>query len=339
MTAPFTVVDVDCARGEYRHERDRFRAAGIDFVLRPAATEDAIIVAAADADVLLLEQPSTPITARVVEALRRCRAIVKYSVGVENVDLPTAARQGIVVCNAPDYCTEDVSDHAVALLLAGARRIVAMDRHIRAGRWSGCPQIMSIRRIKSMTLGVVGMGRIGRATARKMLVFGMRILVTDPNLPAGWAEPGLERVTLDALLRDADLVSVHVPLSAQTRGCIGAAELALMKPTAIIVNTSRGPVIDESALVRALRDGLIAGAALDVFEVEPLPPDSPLREFENVTLTPHFGAGSIEARAECVATVVTSIEAVARGYWPPFPVNPDVRPRFPLRPWAEFKEA
>ncbi len=338
MEPRLRVIDVDCARGDYRYEKEHLPSLGVDLVFRLAQTEDSIITACVDADFVLLEHAATPVTSRVIQGLARCRAIVKYSVGVENVDLSEATRQGIVVCNAPDYCTEDVSDHAVALLLAGARRIVAMDRHIRGGGWSDFPQASGIRRVRSMTLGLVGLGRIGRATARKMSSFGLRILVADPFLPPGSVPAGMERVTLETLLQQSDLISIHVPLSPQTHGMIGEAQLRLMKSSAILVNTSRGPVIDESALVRALREGRLSGAALDVFAVEPLPAGSPLRELDNVTLTPHHGAGSIEARAESVATVVKSIGAIARGYWPPFPVNRDVKPRHPLKPWAELPE-
>jgi phosphoglycerate dehydrogenase-like enzyme len=252
-------------------------------------------------------------------------------VGVENVDLDEATRQGIVVCNAPDYCTEEVSDHAAALLLTGARRVVAMDRHVRAGGWLDFPQAPAIRRIGSMTLGLVGLGRIGAATARKMSSFGMRIMAADPYLQPGRVPPGVELVSLETLLGASDLVSIHVPLSRETRGLIGEAELRLMKSSAILVNTSRGAIIDEEALVRALRELRLAGAGLDVFVEEPLPRGSPLRDFDNVTLTPHYAAGSIEAREESARTVVATIAAIARGFWPPSPVNRQVRPRFPLQ--------
>jgi D-3-phosphoglycerate dehydrogenase len=330
MELRLTVIDVDCARGDYRYEKQHLPALGVDLVFRPAQTEDAIIAACEEADILLLEHAATPVTARVVQRLQRCRAIVKYSVGVENIDLEEATRQGIVVCNAPDYCTEEVSDHAAALLLAGARRVVAMDRHIRAGGWLDFPQAPAIRRIRSLTLGLVGLGRIGGMTARKLSSFGMRMLAADPFLPPGRVPPGVELVALETLLRHSDLISVHVPLSPKTRGLIGEAELRLVKSSAILVNTSRGAIIDEEALVRALRDSRLAGAGLDVFMQEPLPLESPLRGFDNVTLTPHYAAGSIEAKEESARTVIASIDAIARGHWPPFLVNPDVRPRFPL---------
>ncbi len=333
------VVDVDCARGDYRYEIDRFRGLGLELLFRPARTEREIAAACEDADILLLENASTPVTATVIGTLRRCRAIVKYSVGVENVDLGEATRRGIVVCNAPDYCTEEVSDHAAALLLACARRIVAMDRHVRAGGWSDFAHAAEIHRVRSLTLGIVGMGRIGRATARKMSGFQMRMLAADPFLEPGAVEPGMRLVDLPVLLAEADLISLHVPLGPHTRGLIGEPEIRRMKPSALLVNTSRGAVIDEPALARALQEHRIAGAALDVFAEEPLPAESPLRALQNVTLTPHYAAGSIEARQESVATVVQSVEAIARGFWPPFPVNVDVRPRSPLRPWAELRDA
>lgn len=335
MNQPFKAVNIDC-NFDYAYERERLSACGIDLALRKAVSEDDIIRACTDADAVVLEGAKTPMTERVILALPRCRLIAKYAVGVDNIDAAAATRAGIVVANAADYCTEEVSDHAVALLLASARRVVAMDRFVRAGNWSGFTRDQPLRRVNQLTLGLVGLGRIARATARKMAGFRLRILATDPYLTGPGNEPGVEIVDLDTLLRESDLISVHVPLVPETRGLLNEATFRAMKPNAIVVNTSRGPVIDQSALERALEEKWIAGAALDVVDEEPLPAGSGLRKFEQVILTPHAGADSVDSMDHVRRTVVDTLEAVARGYWPPFPVNPKVAPRVPLRPWAEW---
>jgi D-3-phosphoglycerate dehydrogenase / 2-oxoglutarate reductase len=248
-----------------------------------------------------------------------------------------ATLRGIVVCNIADYCTEEVSDHTVGLLLAAVRRIPAMDRHIRGGGWVEPPPIPAVRRFRNLTLGIVGLGRIGSAVARKLRGFGMRILATDPYLNRS-TEPGVELVPLERLLRESDMVTLHVPLTPETRNLIALPELAFMKPSAVLVNTSRGPVVDEEALIVALEGNHIGGAALDVALREPIPLSSPLRTFPNVILTPHNAYHSEDGGVQLLATIADSVEALLRGYWPPFPANPEVQLRAPLQPWAAFTE-
>jgi phosphoglycerate dehydrogenase-like enzyme len=208
---------------------------------------------------------------------------------------------------------------------------------VRANGWYEADRVASIRRVRNLTLGLLGMGRIGSSVARKMSGFGMRILAADPFLAARAGKSPVEWVSRERLLHDSDLISIHTPLTPETRGMIGEAAFRSMKPSAILVNTSRGAIVDQDALVRALREGLIAGAALDVVIDEPLPFDSPLRKFENVTLTPHTGAVSEDSFAHARGTVADSVQAILRGYWPPFPVNPEVQPRFPLLPFADLQ--
>ena len=338
MKPRFQAVNVDC-NFQYDFERQQLAERGIELVLQTAATEDEIIRACANADAVILEGAKTPMNARVIAALPKCRVIAKYAVGVDNIDVAAATAAGIVVANAADYCTEEVSDHAVALLLASARRVVAMDRHVRSGGWAGYTRNLGLRRVSQLTLGLVGMGRIARATARKMAGFRLRMLGADPYVTAANAEPGVEMVPLEQLLRESDLISIHIPLTAETRGLINEAAFRSMKPTAFVVNTSRGPVVDEEALIQALRAKRIAGAALDVVTEEPLSPSSPLREFEQVILTPHTGADSADSMQHVRRTVVASVGAVLQGYWPPFPINPRVTPRAPLKPWADLPSA
>ena len=336
MSSRPQVVNVD-VNFSYEQETLRVEAAGADFVLRRAKTEDEIIKACGDATMILFENADTPLNARVMAALPKLKAIVRYGVGVDSIDMGEATKRGIVVANSADYCTEEVSDHAVALLMAAARRIARLDRKIRSGGWVGYNPNQPMRRLSRLTLGLLGWGRIAQAVARKMAGFQMRILVSDPyvkSLPAG---SGVELVSREQLLREADLLSLHLPLNAETRHLINEETLALMKPSAFLINTSRGGIVDEAALIRALREEKLAGAGLDVFEVEPLPAGSPLRGMEQVILTPHYAASSQDAMTHLHGTVTDSIEALLKGYWPPFPVNRDVVPRVALRPWSDFK--
>jgi len=340
MTVPMKtrlkVVNVD-VRNDYSDEQKKIAALGSELILQKTRSEDEIIQVCGDADIVLVE--SSHLTARVIEQMRACRAIIMYGVGVDRIDVAAATRAGIIVANIADYCTEEVSDHTAALLLAATRRVATMDRNVRRGGWYDFPKNGPIHRISTLTLGLVGLGRIGRAVVRKMAGFQMRTLVADPFLSADAVPAGVELATLDRVLRESDLISIHVPLGPQTRRMLGEAQFRAMKPTAIVVNTSRGGIIDEEALVRALRENWIAGAALDVVSQEPLPAASELRQLENVIVTPHYGASSEESVPQLRATVLDSVAALIGGHWPPFPVNPAVKPRVPLRPWAEFKKS
>jgi D-3-phosphoglycerate dehydrogenase len=333
----FQAVNIDC-NFDYTFETAKLAAAGIDLVLRKSVTEDDIIKACADADAVILEGAKTPMTARVISSLKKCRIIAKYAVGVDNIDLPTATATGIVVANAADYCTEEVSDHAVALIMASSRKVMSMDRFVRRGEWSGFTKAQPLRRVSQLTLGFVGLGRIARATARKMAGFQMRMIAADPYVKATSVD-GIEMVSLEKLYQESDLISVHVPLMAETRGMINAAAFKQMKPTAVLVNTSRGPVVDQDALIAALKEKRIGGAALDVVAEEPLPATSALRDFDSVILTPHTGADSVDSMAHVRRTVVESVSAGLNGYWPPFPVNPKVTPKSALKPFAEYRVA
>jgi D-3-phosphoglycerate dehydrogenase / 2-oxoglutarate reductase len=339
MMTPHIVVNVDCAYRQdpgYDYEKGRFEQAGAELHLRPSKTEDEIAGACSDAEIVLLEYPHTPLCERTITRLPACRAIVKYGIGLENVDIEAASRAGIVVCNTAEFCLEEVSDHAIALMFAAARRVVSMDRTIRAGGWFNFPSYGSVRRLRNLKLGLVGFGRIGQAVARKLSSFGFEIVAHDPYASAGARALGVRMVLLDELLRTSDLISIHAPLNAETRGMIGESQLRAMKPTTILVNTSRGQICNESALIKALEERWISGAALDVFEKEPLPAGHPFTKLENVILTPHYSGRSEDSMVDLRTTVADSVEALIKGFWPPFPANPRVIPRQPLRPWAEF---
>ena len=222
------------------------------------------------------------------------RQVSSYGVGVNHVDLPAMARRGIVVTNTPDVVTDATADLAMALLLAAARRVCEGDRLIRAGGWREAgPEFLLGREVSGKTLGIVGFGRIGQAVARRAAGFGMRILYAGPR-DVGLA--GTTRTDLDALLAEADFVSLHCPLTDGTRDLLSRERIARMKPGAVLVNTSRGPVVDEEALAEALEDGRLFAAGLDVFREEPRVPDR-LRNRENAVLTPHVGSGTIETRS------------------------------------------
>lgn len=320
---------------EYALERAAWEALGAEFVLAECSTEAQLVEAGHDADILAYGGLYTPFTAAVMAQLPRCQLIARYGIGVDSVDLDAATAQGIVVANAAEYCVPEVADHATALILALARRIVWSDRWVRAGKWAGFPaQAGSMPRLSTQSVGLVGFGRIARRVAHNLRAIFGKIIAYDPYVDPAQAEAlGVQMVPeLDRLLAEADYISVHTPLLPQTRGLIGAAQFAKMKPTAYLINTSRGPVIDEAALVAALQAGTLAGAALDVFDPEPLVDNSPLRTMENVVLTSHIAAYSLQAVEDLRAAVIATICDVIQGVLPRYVMNPSVKPRGGLRP-------
>jgi glyoxylate reductase len=277
-----------------------------------------------DADALLT-MLSDRIDAEVLDAGRRLRVVANMAVGYDNIDVPAATERGILVTNTPGVLTETTADLAWALLLAAARRVAEGDRLTRTGGWKAWhPSFLLGRDVHGATLGIVGLGQIGLAVARRARGFDMRLLYhSRTRRPEAEAELGLEFVELEQLLKESDFVSLHVFLSPQTRHLIGERELALMKPTAILVNTTRGPVVDQRALYRALKDRRIAAAGLDVAEEEPIPLDDPLLTLDNVTITPHVGSASVATRGKMAAMAVENVLAALRGEQPPNCVNPE----------------
>jgi lactate dehydrogenase-like 2-hydroxyacid dehydrogenase len=258
----------------------------------------------------LLTMISDPVDARVIDASPDLVAVANYGVGTDNVDLEAATRRGIPVGNTPDVLTETTADLAFALMLAAARRLVDGDRFVRDGQWvEWKPDLFLGHDVHGATLGIVGYGRIGKAVARRATGFGMMVL---HGLP------------LDDLLPRCDFVSLHAPLTDGTRGLIGDRELELMKPTAILVNTARGPLVQTDALAAALRDGRIAAAALDVTDPEPLPADHPLLHAPNLTVVPHIGSASHRTREAMADMAVDNLLAALGGERMPHCANPDV---------------
>jgi len=289
------------------------RAGGLEVDARNGLDEAALCAAIAEADALLVRSRTT-VTAKALEAAQRLKLITRAGIGVDNVDLAAASRRGVIVSNVPDASTTTTAELAIALLMALARRIAQADRSVRAGKWERTKLLGS--ELAGKTLGIVGFGRIGRVVADRALGLKMRVVAHDPFLPAGAGAPpgaaGVALVDLDTLLRESDFLTVHTPLTEQTRGMIGAAQLARAKPGLRVVNAARGGIVDETALVAALASGAVGGAALDVFEEEPLPADSPLRSFENVLLTPHLGASTEEAQRRVALEAAAQIVDFAR---------------------------
>jgi D-3-phosphoglycerate dehydrogenase / 2-oxoglutarate reductase len=301
-------------------DREALAAHGIELVERSCPTEEELIEHGREADALLVI--GEPLTARVIEALDRCRVIARFGAGLDNVDIDAATRAGIQVTYVPGASVEEVTDHALAMLFSLARRLPDLDAATRRGDWKILDALPPFRRLSEQTVGIVGLGRIGQVLARKVRGLGIDLIAFDPYLADDEiAALGARPLPLEELLATADFVSIHTPLTAETRHLLGAAELARMKPTACLVNAARGGVVDQEALVEALREGRLAGAGVDVFEVEPLPLDDPLLALDNVILSPHAAHHSLESMNELRGRVIADVAAVLAGEEPGFPVN------------------
>jgi D-3-phosphoglycerate dehydrogenase len=236
------------------------------------------------------------ITAEVIAAMQRAKVIVRYGIGVDNVDLPTARMRGIPVCNVPDYCIDEVADHTLAFMLGVTRQVVPNTVHVRAGQWGLATPLDQLRTLRDQTVGIVGFGRIGREVASRLAPFKSRRLVCDAFIPAdAIRSAGCEPVTLDELLTQADIVTLHCPSTPQTKKLLNYDSLARMKRGAVVVNLARGDLIDTAALVAALKSGQVSAAALDVCDPEPIPADSPLRAMPNVIAASHIASASPKA--------------------------------------------
>ena len=307
-------------------------AADAELVRAPIWTEDDLIANAQDADAVMVGAAER-YTRRAIQALTKCKVISRMGVGYDNIDVPAATEKGIAVACVPDASVIEVSDHAVALLLALSRKLLPIDRLVREGAWQlGKWDIFNKRvpmfRLSEQTIGVVGAGRIGGAFARKARVFCKRLIVCDPYLSAAVAkEMGAELVDFESLLRDSDYISLHPPHTDETRHMFGLAQFKQMKPTAYIVNTGRGELIDEKALYTALTEAYIAGAGLDVTDPEPPKPDNPLFKLDNVIITAHSAFYTEDSMRDLRQRTVQAVVTALRGEWPTFIANPEVRER------------
>jgi D-3-phosphoglycerate dehydrogenase len=294
--------------------------AGAELRLAPQPTPEGIVATAKEADALLVTYAK--INADMIGQMKRCRIISRFGIGVDNVDIDAATRQGIVVTKVPDYCIDEVSDHAMALLLSLVRKIPFSSARAHAGRWE-MPAVTPIHRLRGTVLGLVGFGRIPQLVAPKAKAFGLRVVASDPFVPqAVMDQAGVGKVEFAELLKISDYISIHSPLLPETHHLFSTAVFRQMKPGAVIVNTSRGPVVDEPALAAALDAKQIAGAALDVLEQEP-PLSSPLFGRDNVILTPHTSFYSVESLEELQTKAAEEVVRVLSGQPPRNPVNPE----------------
>jgi D-3-phosphoglycerate dehydrogenase len=288
------IVVTDHAFPDLATEEAVATAAGASLV--GAQTKDPARLAAAVADADAVITQFAPVNADVIAAMQRARAIVRYGIGVDNVDLAAARSHGIPVCNIPDYCIDEVADHTLAFILALTRQVPSQSRLVHDGEWKLAAPPAAFRTLAGMTCGVVGFGRIGRGVVRRLVAFGGRVLVSDPVASAdAIAAAGAHAVPLPRLLAESDLVTLHCPSLPATKGMINASTLATAKPGLLLVNLSRGDLVDPDALVAALDSGRVGGAALDVFAPEPIPAGHPILGRSNVILAPHIASVSAAA--------------------------------------------
>jgi len=289
-----------------------------ELLLAAEATAEGILSVAREADALLTTYARIP--AEMIAQMTRCRIIARFGIGVDNVDIPAATNAGIVVTRVPDYCLDEVSDHAMALLLALARKIPSANARTHAGRWE-MKAVVPIHRLRGTVLGLVAFGQIPQLVAPKAKAFGLRVVTHDPYVPDEvLVRAGVERVEFDELVTISDYISIHTPLTPETRHFFDGDVFRRMKPGAYLINTARGPIVDEAALARALDAGQLAGAALDVMEKEP-PEGSPLLGRENVILTPHTSFYSEESLIDLQTKAADEVVRVLRGQAPRHPVN------------------
>jgi D-3-phosphoglycerate dehydrogenase / 2-oxoglutarate reductase len=307
-------------------ERSVLDAVGAELVMVPYSSEREVADNLADADALLVIYAH--VGALAFSHLPRLKAAVRTGIGLDPIDLAAATAHGVCVANVPDYCVPEVSDHSLALILACGRKVAQLDRAVHSGTWDAAATARPLVRLEGQTVGIVGFGRIGQRLARLCRGVGFTVVAYDPYVSAELAnQAGAELVTLPTLLAVADYVSVNSPLTPETRHLLGRAQFAQMKATAYIINTSRGAVLDEAALISVLREGRIAGAALDVLEREPPDPTNPLLEMPNVILTPHAAFYSEQAYRELRFRSASEVARVLSGRYPRVLANPAVKAR------------
>jgi D-3-phosphoglycerate dehydrogenase len=294
---------------------------GGQLLLAKALTPEAILEVAKNADAVLTTYAK--LTTEIVKQLTKCRIIARFGIGVDNVDIATATSKGIVVTKVPDYCMDEVSDHAMALALSLVRKIPFSNSEVHAGRWQ-MPSVVPIHRMRGQVFGLAGFGRIPQLVAPKAKAFGFRVVSYDPFVPKDVMEKaGVEKVDFDEMVKISDVISLHCPLMPETHHLFSTEAFSKMKPTAYLVNTGRGPLVDEVALAKALDKGQLAGAGLDVVETEP-PSGSPLLGRKNVLLTPHTAFYSEESLLELERKAAEEVVRVLSGNAPLNPVNPEI---------------
>jgi D-3-phosphoglycerate dehydrogenase / 2-oxoglutarate reductase len=320
----------------YKLEMEALSPIEAEIVEVAATSEDEFISAARNADAILAKGRS--ITKRIIDGLEKCKVIALGSVGADSVDVAAATARGIPVTNVPDTFIEEVADHAMMLILATFRRLTTMDKFVRSGRWrEGRPLLSQFPRLMGQTLGFVSFGHVARAVSVRAKAFGVHMLAYDPYIEElVMTQYGVEPVGLTELLQRADILSMHAPATPDAYHLLTEDHFRLMKPEAIFINTGRGPTVDEPALIKALKEGWIAAAGLDVFEQEPLDPHNPLIQLDNVILTPHVASASARMDPERRRRVGHEIALVLTGRWPRSCVNPSVLEKSGLARWQPY---
>jgi len=342
---PFKAVDILGISILINYE-DMFKQAGVEVELavNPCsmeATEDDVITAIGDADAAIAQASFQPFSRKVLGSLSRCRLVASIGVGYEKLDVDAATELGILATNVPDASTEEVSDHAMGLILACTRRICQLNQVVKKGEWKAIadPSISGeiwpkLSRLQGQTLGLIGLGRIAQALVRKAKGFGLRIVACDPFIAEGiFQQLGVERVDLEQLLAQSDIVSIHAPLTAETECLLGLEQLQRMKPGACLINTARGAEVDHEALYTVLSQGHLSAAAVDVTEPEPIPTDSPLLGLDNFIITAHSAGISPPAFAELQRRPALEVIRLVKGEWPVGLLNPEVKEKYHQR-WS-----
>ncbi len=321
----------------YALELEALTPVGAEIVEVAGNTEDAFIAGARDADAIITSW-GIRLNSRIIENLDNCIVIGVGSVGVDMVDVEAATKAGIVVTNVPDVFIEEVADHTMMLLLAAGRRVKLMDKMVREGDWfKGRPVLNQVPRLWGQTLGLLSFGNVARAVARRAKAFGLHIIAYDPYVTElKMTGEGVEPVSFTELLERADYLSIHPPLNEETEKILGAAQFSAMKNSAVLINSARGPAIDEAALINALQKGEIAAAGLDVLEKEPPVPDNPLLAMDNVIITPHAASATTRMRTETRRRAGREVALALKGRWPMSCVNPTVLPRVALERWQPY---
>jgi D-3-phosphoglycerate dehydrogenase len=296
------------------------KSQGVELVAHQCKTEADLIELCAEADAVITQ--FARVNANVVSAMRKARAIVRYGIGVDNVDLDTARARGIPVCNVPDYCIDEVADQTLAFILATTRQVVTHTNHLRAGQWGLATPLAGMKALRDLTVGVVGFGRIGHEVVKRLLSFKCAVQVFDPLVPAVEIENlGARAVTFEELLKNAELLTLHCPSMPQTRRLMNRETFAKLKSGAIFINVSRGDLADSAALTAALQSGHLGAAALDVFDPEPIPACHPIRTMSNVILAPHIASCSVPAVKKLRESGANLALAAVRGESLPTVVN------------------
>jgi len=301
-------------------EESVLKPGGYNIISGQCKTPETLIPLVRDADAVITQ--FAPIKADVIAAMQKARVIVRYGIGVDNVDLEAARQRGIPVCNVPDYCIDEVADHTLAFILGATRQVVANTNHVRAGQWGLAFPLDQMRTLRDLTVGIVGFGRIGREVASRLAPFKCRRLVFDPVVaPDAIRQLGCEPVGLSSIIAESDVLTLHCPSTAQTRRLVNAASLAQMKRGAILINLARGDLVETAALVSALNSGQLSAAAIDVCDPEPIPADSQLRQLPNVIVASHVASASVKAVRTLRETAAGLAAKVLRGEKLPNVVN------------------